>query len=156
MIALLIIALVMLVCIVLALAAWGTTTAATGLTLGASNAALAASNAALAQANTTAQATIAFLICALVALLPLIIFGAMRLGMLICERPYHTPSDDAPIIQLAERTRPPMIDATPALLALPAPRDEPHAERFTPPRRLVRRTAPHKQRAVKIAKRWFV
>jgi hypothetical protein len=148
------IALILILCAVIALASWGATTAATGLTLGASNAALATSNATLAQANTLAQTTISFLICVFVALLPLIVFGAIRLGVLLGER---KRADAWQVVPRIEQT--PTLPAPNAPLALPEPRadSQPQALTLPQPRRVIRRAraASRTRRANAIAKRWF-
>ena len=138
MIVVLILALVLMLIAIIALASWGTATAATAFTLSATVASM--------------QNTIALLTCVLVACLPLIVFGAWRLGVLIGERKRaHT----APMIQLAERTQPPMIEPTPAPLQLPTPRVEDIQPFIPPAHRVIKRTSPRTQRAARIAKRWF-
>jgi hypothetical protein len=133
---------------VIALASWGATTAATG-------AALAVSNATLAQTIAAEQFTIQVLLFILVALLPLIVFGAIRLGVLLGERKRDGAMPQ--VITRIEQT--PTLPAPNALLALPEPRadSQPQALTLPQPRRVIRRAraASRTRRANAIAKRWF-
>ena len=142
------IALILILCAVIALASWGATTAATG-------AALAVSNATLAQTIAAEQFTIQVLLFILVALLPLIVFGAIRLGVLLGERKRDGAMPQ--VITRIEQT--PTLPAPNAQLALPEPRadSQPQALTLPQPRRVIRRAraASRTRRANAIAKRWF-
>ena len=142
------IALILILCAVIALASWGATTAATG-------AALAVSNATLAQTIAAEQFTIQVLLFILVALLPLIVFGAIRLGVLLGERKRDVAMPQ--VITRIEQT--PTLPAPNAPLALPEPRadSQPQALTLPQPRRVIRRAraSSRTRRANAIAKRWF-
>jgi HAMP domain-containing protein len=128
----------LLIAAVCVLGLWGTTNAATALTL--------------ATTNAVEQTTIAVLTCALLAMLPIVLFGAFKLGEVLGEHK-HAQADDAmrvsapPMEQLA---RGDVVKALPSpeLPALPSDVSvtrAPHA-----PRRARARV-----QAMRIAQRWF-
>jgi len=134
----------LLIAVVCVLGLWGTTTAATALTL--------------ATTNAVEQTTIAALTCALLAGLPLVLFGAFKLGEVLGERKC-AQADDAmrvsapPMEQLA---RGDVVKALPSpeLPALPSGVSvirAPHA-----PRRLSAQAGTRARvQAMRIAQRWF-
>ena len=129
----------LLIAAVCVLGLWGTTNAATALTL--------------ATTNAVEQTTIAALTCALLAVLPLVLFGAFKLGEVLGEHK-HIAHDTThltapPMEQLA---RGDVVKALPSpeLPALPSDVSvirAPHAPR--------RARSSSRARAMRIAQRWF-
>jgi hypothetical protein len=133
----------LLIAAVCVLGLWGTTNAATALTL--------------ATTNAVEQTTIAVLTCALLAMLPIVLFGAFKLGEVLGER-QHAARDamrvtTPPMEQLA---RGDVVKALPSpeLPALPSSVSvirAPHA-----PRRLSAQAGTRARvQAMRIAQRWF-
>ena len=136
----------LLIAAVCVLGLWGTTNAATALTL--------------ATTNAVEQTTIAALTCALFAGLPLVVFGAFKLGEVLGERK-RAQADDAmrvsapPMEQLARGDVAKALPS-PELPALPLSVQAgsgvsviraPHAPR--------RARSSSRARAMRIAQRWF-
>jgi len=133
----------LLIAAVCVLGLWGATNAATALTL--------------ATTNAVEQTTIAVLTCALLAMLPIVSFGAFKLGKVLGEHK-HIAHDTAhlttpPMEQLA---RGDVVKALPVpeLPALPSGASvirTPHA-----PRRLSAQASTRARvQAMRIAQRWF-
>ena len=134
---------------VLGLCAWGTTTAATSLAL--------AGGIALNQVTTMA---LAFALVTLVGLMPFVAVKMFGLGRMLERRRADEELDQiqhaldrAPA--LTSRTIAPVLSATPSVLIAPphpqAQIDPPHVA----PRRLAKRGPRVRRAALKVAKRWF-
>ena len=129
----------LLIAVVCVLGLWGTTNAATVLTL--------------ATTNAVEQTTIAVLTCALLAMLPIVLFGAFKLGEVLGEHK-HAQADDAMRV-----SAPPMgqtLASGDVVKALPSP------ELPALPSDVSVTRAPHAPRrararvqAMRIAQRWF-
>lgn len=132
------------IALVIILSAWGTATAATGVTL-------AVSNATLSAANLASQAVMLLLACALTAVLPLAIYGAVRLAVQLKEREHrHTVTDQTtPPIRIAQAQPRSLGEGRVIVMQLP---ESTQAQRVV---RHVRRATRPMRQAVRLTRRWF-
>jgi hypothetical protein len=134
----------LLIAVVCVLGLWGTTNAATALTL--------------ATTNAVEQTTIAVLTCALLAGLPLVLFGAFKLGEVLEEHKHAQADDDerrrtrgrwtnASVIGHAKRSFVRVAGHWSFVVR--------HAKRSLVRRSTTRTRASSRARAMRIAQRWF-
>lgn len=138
-----ILALLLVACIVIAMASWGIATSVTGLTASASNTALAFSNVQLANANSNAQTTISILAGFIVLLVVLLIAGSIWISLKAKS-----------IIQtiLTNQLSMPITTGTPPHLSTQAPLPAPNAHSERPVRVITQRG---RRKAVHAAIKWF-
>jgi membrane protein implicated in regulation of membrane protease activity len=141
-VAILLIVLILLAVIVLGM--WGIATVTTGATL-------AASNATLSAANLASQTVVLLLSCVLIAMLPLAIYGAVRLGARLRERQHRNEvaEQSAAPIQIAQPQPRLLGEGRVIVMQLPERAQSPRVVR-----RARRATRPMRQ-AVRLTQRWF-
>jgi len=142
--AILLIVLILLAVIVLGM--WGVTTATTGATLAISNATLSAT-------NLMSQTVMLLLSCAVIAMLPLAIYGAARLGTRLKERQHRGDVSEygIPPIQIAYPQSRMLGEGRVIVLQLP----ESTSLQPKPMVRRARKSARSWQQAVRVTRRWF-
>lgn len=129
---------------VIVLGMWGVTTATTGATLVVSNATLSA-------ANLASQAVMLLLTCVLIAMLPLAIYGAVRLTARLKEREHrHTVTDQTTSpIRIAQAQPRSLGEGRVIVMQLPESTQAPKVVRH------VRRATRPMRQAVRLTRRWF-
>lgn len=133
---------VLILLAVIVLGVWGATTAATGATL-------AVSNATLATANLASQTVMLLLSCGLIAMLPLAICGAVRLGARKHQREVN--EHGTPPIQIAHPQARLLGEGRVIVMQLPES-SQPQPQRIV---RNARRSARSMRQAVRLTRRWF-
>jgi len=134
-----VVVLLALIIAVIVLGVWGASTAATGLTI--------------ATANLASQTVALLLSCVVIAMLPLAIYGAIRLGVQLkeCQRQHDITEQGATPIQIGA-PRPRMLnDDRFILLRLPESA-QPQSQRIV---RQTRRSARSMRQATRLTRRWF-
>jgi len=137
---------VLILLTVIVLGVWGATTATTG-------AMLAISNATLSATNLMSQTVMLLLSYAVIAMLPLAIYGAARLGAQLkeCQHRRDASEHGTPPIQIAHPQSRMLSEGHVIVLQLP----ESTSLQPKPMVRRVRKSARSLQQAVRVTRRWF-